>query len=62
MRSNGSFDADTHRQGAASLAREHTSPCRCMPINADVKQPKEPPLPAYVVKHLAYERGPLLGS
>jgi hypothetical protein len=32
-RSNRSFDADTHRQGAASRAREH-SPCGALPVRA----------------------------
>jgi hypothetical protein len=31
--SNRSFDADTHRQGAASRAREHTS-CGTLPARA----------------------------
>ena len=39
VRSNRSFDADTHRQGAASRAREHTSggalPARAGPLRRD---------------------------
>jgi hypothetical protein len=33
LRSNRSFDTDTHRQGAASGAREHTS-CGALPVRA----------------------------
>ncbi len=33
LRPNKSFDADTHRQGAASRAREHTS-CGALPVRA----------------------------
>ncbi len=33
MSSNKSFDAETHRQGAASRAREHTS-CVALPVRA----------------------------
>lgn len=32
-RPNRSFDTDTHRQGAASRAREHTS-CSALPVRA----------------------------
>jgi hypothetical protein len=32
-RANRSFDADTHRQGAASRAREHRS-CGALPVRA----------------------------
>jgi len=33
LRPNRSFDADTHRQGAASRAQEHT-PCGALPVRA----------------------------
>lgn len=39
LRPNWSCDSDTHRQGPAIRAREHTfaAPCPCVPVSSDVR-------------------------